>query len=187
MSRAPAVRRTDKVMPDEEIQEFLASGYAGRVASVDREGWPYVCPLLFVLMNGEIWVHNASARGHLRSNVEHSPKVCFELDEAGDVFPYGRFECDTSIAYRSIVAFGAIRIVDDRAAKSAFFDALMKKYANDAKGRAKGFYPRLDEVTVYAITVNRVTGKMTRLPGLDSQWPRVDNSKSPGAVPPDQD
>src|ERR1700730_10170547 len=48
--------------------------------------------------------------------------------EAGQVFDYGRFECDTSVAYRSVVVFGTIRIVEDVAAKTRFFDALMAKY-----------------------------------------------------------
>ena len=64
------------------------------------------------------------ARGHLRANVDHEPRVCFEIDEPGEVFPYGRFECDTGLAYRSVTAFGRIRVVDDRAQKSGFFDKL---------------------------------------------------------------
>ena len=65
--------------------------------------------LLYIWRGGEIWVHNTREAGHLRSNIDREPKVCFEIDEPGQVFPYGRFEYDTSVAYRSVVAVGRIR------------------------------------------------------------------------------
>lgn len=179
MSNAPQVRRTDKLMSEAGVAELLAGGYCGRLATVGADGWPYACPLLYVWLDGEIWVHNARAQGHLRSNIDHAAKVCFEIDEAGEVFPYGRFDCDTSIAYRSVVAFGRIRIVDDPARKAAFFDALMAKYFPPASGRPKGFYPRLDDTTVYAIAVERMTGKETALPAPDKRWPAADFTRSP--------
>jgi len=181
MSAAPAVRRPDKLMPPRSIQRLLEHGYAGRLATVGADGWPYVCPLLYVYADGEIWVHNTRARGHLRTNIEHERRVCFEVDEAGTVFSYGRFACDTSIEYRSVVAFGCIRIVEDRDQKAAFFDAFMKKYAGGEDGRPKGFYPRLDQVTVYAMEIEWVTGKETVLPAAEEQWPAVDRTKSPDA------
>jgi len=98
------------------------------------------------------------------------------------VFDYGRFECDSGLAYRSAIAYGRIRIVDDRAAKSRFFDALMAKYGTGAD-RPKSFYPRLDEVTVYALSVERITGKHCPLPPVSEQWPALDRTKSPNAKP----
>jgi nitroimidazol reductase NimA-like FMN-containing flavoprotein (pyridoxamine 5'-phosphate oxidase superfamily) len=86
--------------------------------------------LLYVWLNGEIWLHNTGARGHLRANIEHEPRVCFEIDDPGEVFAYGRFECDSSVAYRSVVAFGRARIVEEPQLRTAFFDALMAKYAD---------------------------------------------------------
>ncbi len=170
-------------MPEATAREMIAGAYCGRLATVGPDGWPYVCPLLYVWMNGEVWVHNTSVRGHLRQNVDHGSKVCFELDEPGEVFPYGRFECDTSVAYRSVIAFGTIRIIAEREQKAAFFDAFMAKYAPGDVGRAKSFYPRLDQVTVYAIAIERITGKETPLPAPENCWPAADYTKSPHAKP----
>jgi nitroimidazol reductase NimA-like FMN-containing flavoprotein (pyridoxamine 5'-phosphate oxidase superfamily) len=182
MSNTPQVRRADKLMSDEHVREFLATAYSGRLATVGSDGWPYIVPLLYIWMNDEIWVHNTSAPGHFRANVDHEPRVCFELDDPGEVFPYGRFECDTSVAYRSVVAFGRIRVVDVRQVKAAFFDALMAKYARSDWVRPKSFYPRLDQVTVCAIAIERMTGKETPLPSRPNRWPAVDNTRSPDAV-----
>ena len=183
MSNPPQIRRADKLMPEERCQETIAHAYCGRLASVGPDGWPYVVPLLYVWMNGEIWVHNTRARGHLRTNVDHDSRVSFEVDDPGEVFAYGRFECDTSVAYRSIVAFGRIRVVEEWDQKKAFFDAFMEKYSDPDWDRPRGFYPRLDQVTVYAISVERMTGKETPLPTVQNRWPAIDHTKSPQAVP----
>jgi hypothetical protein len=177
------VRRADKLMSDERVLEMISCAYSGRLASVGPDGWPYIVPLLYVWKDGEVWVHNTRTQGHLRANVDHEPKVCFEVDDPGQVFAYGRFECDTSVAYRSVVVFGHIRIVEDREQKKAFFDAFMQKYGNSDWERPKSFYPRLDQVTVYAIAVERMTGKETPLPPLQARWPAQDHTKSPDAVP----
>jgi nitroimidazol reductase NimA-like FMN-containing flavoprotein (pyridoxamine 5'-phosphate oxidase superfamily) len=163
--------------------ETIARGYSGRLGTVGPDGWPYVVPLLYVWRDGEIWVHNTSARGHLRTNVEHDARVCFEVDEPGEVFAYGRFECDTSVAYRSVIAFGRIRIVEDRADKTAFCAALMEKYGDPKLERPQGFFPRLDQITVYAIAVERMTGKETPLPAAQDRWPATDHTKTPDAAP----
>jgi hypothetical protein len=184
MSDAPGVRRADKQIDEARARELLQHARAGRLGTVGADGWPYVVPLLHVWIDGEIWVHNTRARGHLRANVDHEARVCFEVDDAGEVFPYGRFECDTSVAYASVVAFGRIRVVEDAARKRAFFDALMAKYGDPAWERPKGFYPRLDQVTVYAIAIERLAGKATALPAAAARWPALDLTRSPNAEPP---
>jgi len=180
---APPVRRKDKLMTDKQALEFLARGFCGRIASVGADGWPYCVPLLYVWANSEVLVHNPAARDHFRVNVEHDQRVCFEVDEAGEVFDYGRFECDTSVAYRSVIVFGTIRIIEDDSAKREFFDALMAKYGKPNSGRPRHFYPRLDEITLYAIAPERITGKETPLPAVAEQWPAKDRTKSPDARP----
>src|SRR3954471_7294368 len=161
MSNRPQVRRADKLMSEQAVHDMIANAYSGRLATIGEDGWPYIDPLLYVWINAEIWVHNTRARGHLQANVDHDTKVCFEVDEPGQVFPYGRFECDTSLSYRSVVAFGRIRVIEERAQKSEFFRELMEKYGDPSWSRPKDFFPRLEQVTVYAIAVERMTGKET--------------------------
>jgi nitroimidazol reductase NimA-like FMN-containing flavoprotein (pyridoxamine 5'-phosphate oxidase superfamily) len=79
-------------------------------------------------------------------------------------------ECDTSVAYRSVVAFGRIRIVEERAQKQRFFEAFMDEYRDPRWERARYSFPRLDQVTVYAIAIERMTGKQTPLPAPEAQW-----------------
>ena len=181
---SPQLRRQDRMLSDTDARALIARAYCGRVASVGADGWPYVVPMLHVFSENEIGLHNTAVRGHFRLNVEREARVCFEVDEPVEVFDYGRFECDSGLAYSSAIAYGRIRIVEDRVAKAGFFDGLLAKYGTGVPGRPKSFYPRLDHVTVYAISVERITGKHCPLPPISEQWPALDRTKSPNAKAP---
>jgi len=181
MSAPPQMRRADKLMPDDRAMAVLEGGFCGRLAVVGADGYPYCVPLLYVLMDGELYVHNAVGAGHLKTAIGHDPRVCFEMDEPGEIFPYGRFECDTSVAFKSVIVFGKARIVEDAGVKQRFFRALMGKYAKGIEERPKDFFPRIDQITLYAIGIERMTGKETPLPAVSDRWPAKDRTKSPGA------
>lgn len=183
MSALSSMRRSDKAMSDVETLDVLQRGFCGRLAVIGADGYPYCVPMIYVWMNGEIRVHNTKARGHLRTCVDNDARACFEVDEPGSVFPYGRFECDTTLAYRSIIAFGKIRVVEDLQVKQEFFTALMQKYARPEWNRPKDFFPRIEGTTLYALAVETMTGKATPMPELSEQWPARDRSMTPNARP----
>jgi nitroimidazol reductase NimA-like FMN-containing flavoprotein (pyridoxamine 5'-phosphate oxidase superfamily) len=180
---SPQLRRADRVMPEPRACEMLACGFSGRLATMGEDGYPYCIPLLYIWMDGEVYVHTISAGGHFRANIERESRVCFEIDEPEEVFDYGRFECDSGLAYRSVILFGKIRIAEDRATKQRFCEALMAKYGKPDTARPKGFFPRLDVITVYAMSVERMTGKEMALPPLSEQWPAKDRTMTPNARP----
>lgn len=184
MSSPPALRRTDRQLATEDCWSLLQRARCARVATVSPDGWPYVVPLLHLVIDGGLWFHTTAAHGHFRTNVDAGGRACVVCDEPGEVFPYGRFECDTGMAYCSAVAFGTIAVVDDEAGRAAFFDALMARHADPAWDRPKSFYPRLGQVTVYRMAVDRVTGKQTMLPATADQWPQRDRTVTPDAIPP---
>ncbi len=180
-----AVRRKDKEMSRQEVEDLLGRAAMAHFGTVGADGQPYVVPNLFVYAEGKVFLHTTSAAGHFKQNVGHEPRISFEIAEMGQIFPYGEFECDTTVSYASVVGFGAVRVETDRAAKALFFDRFMAKYADPKwQARPKGFYPRLDEVTVYVIEVARLTGKKGPLPGLSDQWPAKNMTKSPGVKAP---
>src|SRR5262249_50875654 len=133
--------------------------------------------------DGRIHLHT-SLGGHFRSNIEARPRISFEIAEMGTVYPYGEFECDTTVSYVSVVGFGAVRIDNDDADKTRFFDRLMEKYGDPKWDRAKSFYPRLDQVTVYTIEIEQLTGKRGPLLAVSDRWPAKNMTKSPGAIAP---
>jgi nitroimidazol reductase NimA-like FMN-containing flavoprotein (pyridoxamine 5'-phosphate oxidase superfamily) len=176
------MRRTGQVMSREEIDEVLRRGICGRLGTIGTDGFPYVLPMLYVWDGHEIYWHCGIGAGHLLANTSARDQVCFEVDEPGDAFGYGRFECDSSLAYVSVIATGRLRPVDDRTGKEEFCLRLMQKYGSEIEGRPKGFFPRLHHIRVYAIQSERLTGKFSRLPVLEQRWPSVDRTSSPSAT-----
>lgn len=175
------VRRQDKLMSEAEVNTFLAQVQVGHFATVSAEGFPYVVPNLFVYSDGKIYTHNSHAKGHFRQNIEANQRICFEASQMGQVWPYGEFECDTTTSYQSVVAFGKIGLESDPARKAAFFDGFMAKYAKTEWERPKSFYPRLEQVTVYVLDIEQLTGKKGEMPPLSEQWPAKNNTRSPRA------
>lgn len=183
MSNAPQLRRADRLLSEAATLKFLKEGYSGRLATIGPDGYPYCVPLMYIVMDGQLFVHGTSARGHLRNSVENNPRVCFEIDSPGEVFDYGRFECDSGVAYQSVLVFGQVAIVEDIAIKQRFCENLMAKYGKPDTGRPKGFFPRLHEICVYSVSIERITGKGQVLPPISEQWPAIDRTKTPNARP----
>ncbi|ANW00146.1 pyridoxamine 5'-phosphate oxidase family protein [Bradyrhizobium icense] len=177
----PTLRRAERLMDGERAVAFVKSAHTGRLATVSEDGYPYCIPLLFVWMDEALYLHGTNAVGHLRQNINHSAKACFELDETGEVFDYGRFECDSGIAYRSVLIFGKIELVSDLDKKQAFCEALMAKYGKPDTTRPKNLFPRIDWISVYRLDVERISGKEQMLPPLQEQWPAQDRTKTPDA------
>jgi nitroimidazol reductase NimA-like FMN-containing flavoprotein (pyridoxamine 5'-phosphate oxidase superfamily) len=182
------LRRADKVMSTGEIDAFLAGAFCGRTATVGPDGYPYVVPNLFVWQRGLVYLHTANVTGHFLTNVRHADKISFEVDEPGEVFPYGAVECDTSVSYRSVILFGRIRIVADQGEKTGFYTSFMTKYAPAGSwGRERGSFPRLDKTIVYVITPEAITGKQGPLPALAERWPNRKPARPVAAGPPPAD
>ncbi|MBX5465294.1 MAG: pyridoxamine 5'-phosphate oxidase family protein [Clostridia bacterium] len=153
------LRRQDRAMDEEEAWALLERAFCGRLGTVDEEGWPYVVPQLFVVDGRELYFHGTAAYGQTRRNIEADPRVCFEVDEPGPVFPYGEESpCETSVGFESVILFGTCRIVTSREEKIRFYERLMAKYADPAWERP-AVWPRLEATTVYAVRVEKVTGK----------------------------
>ena len=179
--RRGQLRRTDKVMSAQEVDDFLARAFCGRIATVDAQGYPYIHPTLYVWMGRTVYMHTSRHEGHFIDNVRHSDRVSFEADEPGQIFPYGHVECDTSVSYRSVIMFGRIRISEVEEEQRRFYAAFMAKYAPpDSWGRDKGSFPRIASTIVYAVTPELVTGKQGTLPAIADQWPNRNLTASPG-------
>lgn len=127
------IRRREKVLLDDEVHSLLNTAQVAHFGTVSANGEPYVVPDLFVHRDGKVLCHTAVA-GHFRSNVLATGCACFEISETGTVFPYGRFECDTSVSYGSVI------------------DLLIEKHS-EAYGRPRSSYPHLQETIGYTIAI----------------------------------
>lgn len=80
-------------MTDDEINEFLASQYVGRLGMVDGTR-PYVVPISYAFHEGAVYFH--SAPGMKVQALRSHPEVCFEVDDVASLEEW-----------RSVIAWGA--------------------------------------------------------------------------------
>lgn len=105
-----------KEMAQEEIDQFLTCARTGRLGVV-HNGEPYIIPVGYAWVNGQIAIHVCSA-GQKMEALRANPKVCFEVDES----------LSDGSMYKSVLIFGKAEILKDNAEKIPYLQALINKY-----------------------------------------------------------
>ena len=152
-----------EIKSKEKIIEFLSSESTGRIASIDKNGFPQIIPMNFVFINDVIYMHS-HIRGEKLENIKRNDKVGFEVDRNLEFLPSYFFDpTDASLAdtlYISVVMKGICQIIENNEEKTLALNALMKKY--QPEGGYEPMNPEmevLNEVAVIKITPNTMRGK----------------------------
>ena len=117
------MRRSAQRLPEKEAWELLKNGSDGVLALLGDGGYPYSVPLNYVLMENSVYFHCA-LKGHKMDAVNQCGKASFCVVEKGAVVAPLR-----ATDYRSVIAFGRIRIVTEEPLKRKALTALVKKYS----------------------------------------------------------
>jgi nitroimidazol reductase NimA-like FMN-containing flavoprotein (pyridoxamine 5'-phosphate oxidase superfamily) len=156
-----------------KMLEFLNSQPVGRIASIDRDGYPQVIPMNFVHHNGVIYMHSHPF-GEKLDNIRRNPKVGFEVDQHICFLPsYYFHKTDASQAdtlYISVVVKGKAEIVEGNEEKALALNALMEKYQKEGRYEAlDSNMPSVREVAVIKITPREMHGKYK----IGQHWARA--------------
>lgn len=101
------LRRSRQALPPEVCTDILNHASTGVLALSTSDGQPYAVPLNFVHNNGTLYFHSANA-GHKLDLIHDNSHASFCIVADDHVVPerYTTF-------YRSVIAFGQVRIVED--------------------------------------------------------------------------
>jgi nitroimidazol reductase NimA-like FMN-containing flavoprotein (pyridoxamine 5'-phosphate oxidase superfamily) len=152
-----------EIKSPQKIAQFLNEEHVGRIASLDKDGFPQIIPMNFAFVSGAIYMHSHT-RGEKLDNIRANQKVGFEVDREVEFLPsYFSSLTDASQAdtfYISVVIKGDAAIIEDRTEKTMALNALMEKY------QPEGGYERLvpnmhviDEVAIIKVTPRTIRGK----------------------------
>ncbi|NDB47079.1 MAG: pyridoxamine 5'-phosphate oxidase family protein [Nitrososphaeria archaeon] len=152
-----------EIKSPQKIAEFLNSEHVGRIASLDKDGFPQIIPMNFAFVNNAIYMHSHT-RGEKLDNIKNNQKVGFEVDKELEFLPsYFTSPTDASQAdtfYISVVIKGDGIIVNDKEEKTMALNALMEKY------QPEGQYEKLtqdmhvvDEVAIIKVIPKTIKGK----------------------------
>jgi len=152
-----------EIQSKQKMIDFLNSQPAGRVASIDKDGYPQVIPMNFVYFNNAIYMHSHPF-GEKLDNMRRNPKVGFEVDQHVCFLPSYYFHpTDASQAdtlYISVVIKGLVQIVEDGEEKARALNALMEKYQNEGRYEAlDAQMPVVEEVTIIKVVPEEMRGK----------------------------
>jgi len=169
-----------EIKSKEKIIEFLSSQQTGRIASIDKNGFPQIVPMNFVFINDVIYLHS-HIRGEKLDNIRRNKKVGFEVDKSLEFLPsYFSDPTDASLAdtlYISVVIKGNASIVSDKEEKTNALNGLMKKY--QPEGGYEPIKPDMDvlkEVEVIKIIPESLRGKYKIGQNMDMKS-RIDLAK----------
>jgi nitroimidazol reductase NimA-like FMN-containing flavoprotein (pyridoxamine 5'-phosphate oxidase superfamily) len=125
-----------EIKSKDRIVDFLNSQPVGRVASIDKQGYPQVIPMNFVWAQGAVYMHS-HPMGEKLENMLRNPKVGFEVDQHVCFLPSYYFHpTDASQAdtlYISVVIKGKAALVSDGEEKARTLNALMEKYQKEGR------------------------------------------------------
>jgi uncharacterized protein len=161
--RARIRTHPERAVPD-EAEEILEKGLLAHVGFV-VDGQPYVIPMLYHYEGNTIYIHGQRG-GRLPRTLRAGDKVCIETTLVDGLIA-SRDALYHSANYRSAVAFGVAREVEDRDEKEAVLERMTRRYF---PGRTVGEHYRapsdgdLKITSLLAIEIDEINGKKRQGP-----------------------
>ena len=149
------MRRHKQLLNAEETAAVLERGTSGVLALSGEDGYPYAVPLSYVFDGEKLYFHSAKA-GHKLEALRRCPKASFCVIGQDRVVPE-----EYTTYYRSVIAFGTVRILkgDDEIRRA--IEALSVKYAPEdtPAGRSRVIDRAWDRLCILELTVDHMSGK----------------------------
>lgn len=152
------MRRNKQALSPEECRQILTQGTSGVLALSGDGGYPYAVPLSYVYREGKIYFHCA-ASGHKLDALRRDPKASFCVTGQDQVVP----EKYTTY-FRSVIAFGILRELEDAGEKRAAIEALAEKYHPDdtQEGRSRAIGGEGRALCMLELEIEHMTGKQAK-------------------------
>lgn len=171
------MRRKKQVLPADESIAVLSRGTSGVLAVSGDGGYPYAVPLSYVYHDGKIFFHCAGS-GHKLDAIAGNSKASFCVIDQDEVVPQ-----EYTTYFRSVIAFGNARVLEDEAEKRSALEILAARYSPDhEEGRLREIDKLLKQTCVVELAVEHLSGKESI--ELVKEKRRLDREAAPGAGTP---
>ena len=149
------MRRKKQLLSDEESYRILRNATNGVSALSGDDDYPYAVPISYVYHDGHIYMHSA-VKGHKIDAINRNEKVSFCVVEKDEIVSE-----EFTTYFRSVIAFGKARLVEDMNEKIDILRILAAKYS--PKETEESVAHEIDKsilhINVIDITIEHVTGK----------------------------
>lgn len=148
------MRRKRQELSAAESIAVLERGTSGVLALAGDDGYPYAVPLSYAFRDGRLFFHCA-ASGHKIDAVRQCGKASFCVIDQDHVVP-GEY----TTYFRSVIAFGRIRILEDDGEKRRAIETLAGRYMpDDAAGRTAEIEKEFKRLCMLELAIEHMTGK----------------------------
>lgn len=148
------MRRKKQLLSVEETVAIFEKGTSGTLALLGDDDYPYSVPISYVYYDGKIYFHSAAV-GHKIDAIKKCNKASFCVIDADDVVSE-----EYTTYFRSAIAFGKIRIIEDDDIKRSAIRTLAEKYSFAHK---EGIENEIDReyriLTIIEMDIEHMTGK----------------------------
>lgn len=148
------MRRKNQALSYEDSVQILLNGTSGVLAVHGDDDYPYAVPLSYIYDDNKLFFHCAKT-GHKMDAIAGSNKVSFCVIDKDQVVPE-----EYTTYFRSVIAFGRARILEDAAEKESALKRLGKKYSPDhEQGFSQEIIKQLAHVCIVEVAIEHVSGK----------------------------
>lgn len=148
------MRRKRQQLSDEESIAILENATSGTLALLGDGGYPYAVPISYVYDDGKLYFHSAMS-GHKVDAIRGCDRASFCVIDHDCVKP-----TEYTTYFRSVIAFGRIRIVEDEAEKLVIARLLGNRYnPNQEEALQKELEHGLARMLAIRLDIEHLTGK----------------------------
>ena len=149
------MRRKNQELSFGESAAILERGTSGVLAAAGDDEYPYAVPLSYVYADSKIFFHCA-AEGHKMDAIARNHKVSFCVIDQDQVVPE-----EYTTYFRSAIAFGRVRVLEDEGEVRAAIDLLARRYhpGDSQEHRQEAIQKEYSALCMLELTVEHLTGK----------------------------
>lgn len=149
------MRRARQQLTNEEAVSILRNTTSGTLALWGDDGYPYAVPMSYVYADGHLFFHSALT-GHKVDAIRHYDKASFCVIQQDEVHAQ-----EYTTYFRSVIAFGRIRIVKDEDEKLAGIRLLGDRYnPHSDEALQKEIEKGMSHMHIIRFDIEHLTGKM---------------------------
>ncbi len=149
------MRRENQLLSEKDTIAVLERGTNGVLAIQGIDGYPYAVPLSYVYCEDKIYFHGAKV-GHKIEAIQKSGKASFCVVDKDEIVSK-----EYTTYFRSVIAFGEVRILEDEFEKREALKKLAMKYSADMGEEAfeKVMEKSFQAVAIIEFSIAYMTGK----------------------------
>ena len=149
------MRRIKQLLPEQKTIEIMERNTAGVLAVTGDDDYPYAVPISYVYADGKIYMHSAK-EGNKVDAVSNHEKASFCVIDKDQIVPE-----EYTTYFRSAIAFGKVRLVEDGEEKRKATELLGRKYypADTAENLTRVIDESDSRFVIIALDIEHMTGK----------------------------